>query len=256
VDVPPGFSDAGLQLKAETWGSVASVREAEAAPPFSEAVICAEPSVVNVPAVAVKLAVVAPALAVTDSGTETLELLVLSAIATAEAGAGLVKVTIQEDGPPGFNAAGVQLKVETRESAVRVSEADAVPPLSEAVICAEPSAMNDPAVAVKLAVAAPTLAVTDAGTETIALLEFNAIAAPEAGAGLVKVTIQEDVPPGFNDAGLQLKPAVVTTDCTRVIVPPLPDTAIAVPVASETTTFATWIAVDVLSVPGATAKVS
>jgi hypothetical protein len=160
------------------------------------------------------------------------------------------------DVPRGFSDAGLQFKAETWDSVASVSEADAMPPLSEAVICAEPSAVKDPAVAVKLAVVAPALAVTDAGTETLALLDLSAIAAPEAGAGLVKVTIQEDVPPGFNDAGLQLKPAVFTADCTKVIVPPLPDAAIAVPVESETTTLATWIGVDVLSVPGATAKVN
>lgn len=110
MDVPPGFSDAGLQLKTETWGSVASVREAEAAPPFSEAVICAEPPVVNDPAVAVKLAVVAPAIAVTDTGTEMFALLELTAIEAPKLGAGWLRVTTQLDVPLGFMEAGLQLK--------------------------------------------------------------------------------------------------------------------------------------------------
>jgi hypothetical protein len=58
-----------------------------------------------------------------------------------------------------------------------------VPPFSEAVIRAEPLLVNDPAVAVKLAVVAPAVTVTDAGTETFALLELKAINAPEPGAG-------------------------------------------------------------------------
>lgn len=65
---------------------------------------------------------------------------------------------------------------------MRVSEAEAVPPFSEAAICAEPLLVNDPAVAVKDAVVAPAAAVTKAGTDTLALLELNAIAAPEPGA--------------------------------------------------------------------------
>jgi hypothetical protein len=89
---------------------------------------------VNDPAVAVKLAAVAPALAVIDAGTETLALLELTAIDTPEPEAGLLRVTTQADVPPGLNVAGLQLKAETRESAVRVRGADAVPPFSEAVI--------------------------------------------------------------------------------------------------------------------------
>ncbi len=65
--------------------------------------------------------------------------------------------------------------------------------------------MNDPAVAVKLAVVAPAVAMTDVGTETFALLELKAIAAPDPGAGWLRVTTQEDVPLGLNEDGLQLK---------------------------------------------------
>ena len=78
-------------------------------------------------------------------------------------------------------------------------------PLSEAVIWAELLLVNDPAVAVKLAVVAPAVTVIDVGTETFVLLELSATAAPEAGAGWLKVTMQADVPLGFNEAGLQLK---------------------------------------------------
>jgi hypothetical protein len=58
-----------------------------------------------------------------------------------------------------------------------------VPPFTAAKIWAEPLLVNDPAVAVKLAVVAPADAVTDAGTETLALLELKEITAPEPGAG-------------------------------------------------------------------------
>ena len=63
---------------------------------------------VNDPAAAVKLAVVAPEAAVTDAGTETFVLLDVSAIEAPEAGAGLLSVTTQVDLAFGFSDAGVQ----------------------------------------------------------------------------------------------------------------------------------------------------
>jgi hypothetical protein len=65
--------------------------------------------------------------------------------------------------------------------------------------------VNDPAVAVKLAVVAPAITVTAVGTETLALLEVSAIAVPEPEAGWLRVATQVAVPFGLNDAGLQLK---------------------------------------------------
>ena len=77
-------------------------------------------------------------------------------------------------------------------------------PLSEAVICADPLLVNARAVAVKPAVVAPAVTVTDAGTETFVLLELSATAVPEPEAGWLSVTKQEDVPLGLTEAGLQL----------------------------------------------------
>jgi hypothetical protein len=54
-------------------------------------------------------------------------------------------------------------------------------------------------------VVAPAIAVIEAGTETLALLELRAIVAPTDWAGLLSVTVQLAVPPGFSDAGEQLK---------------------------------------------------
>lgn len=86
------------------------------------------------PAVAVKLAVVAPAVAVTDAGTETFELLELKAIEAPDPGAGWLRVTVQADIPLGLNEVGAQLKADTCDSETNVREAEAVPPFSEAVI--------------------------------------------------------------------------------------------------------------------------
>jgi len=89
---------------------------------------------VNEPAAAVKLAVIAPAVAVTDAGTETLALVEIKVINAPEPGAGWLRVTTQLEVPLGLNEVGLQIKAETWESTVKVREADAEPPLSEAVI--------------------------------------------------------------------------------------------------------------------------
>ena len=83
---------------------------------------------------AVKPALVAPAMVVTDAGTERLALLELSAIAAPELGAGLLNVTVQVTCPFGFSDGGVQLKADTWARDVRVSDAEAALPFSEAVI--------------------------------------------------------------------------------------------------------------------------
>ena len=149
-----------------------------------------------------------------------------------------------------------RLTAETCESAVKVSEAEAVLPLSEAVICAAPSVVNDPAVAVKLAVVAPAMAVTDAGTETLALLELRATAAPDPVAGLLRVTTHVDFPTGLNVAGLQLNPLTIADGCTIVMLPEPTETGTLAPPESERTTCVTWIADDGLVVPGDRAKVN
>ena len=52
---------------------------------------------------------------------------------------------------------------------------------------------------------APEATVTDAGMLSDALSLERETAAPPAGAGWVRVTVQEDVPLEFNVAGLQEK---------------------------------------------------
>ena len=206
--VPLGLNVAGLQLTADTCGSAVSVSEAEAVLPLTDAVICVELSVVNEPAVAVKLAVVTLAAAVTEGGTETAVLLELSVI-TVEPLAALFSVTTHAAVPFGLNVAGVQFTAETCGSAVSVSAAEAVLPLSEVVIFAELSVVNEPAVAVKLAVVAPAAAVTDGGTETLVLLELSANTV-EPAVGMLNVTTQVETPPGLSVAGLQLNALTFT----------------------------------------------
>ena len=160
------------------------------------------------PAAAAKLTLVAPAATVSEAGTETLALLEPRAMTAPDAGAGLLRVTRQLAFPFGFSVAGVQLTADTCESAVSVREVEAVLPFSEAAICAEPSVVNELAVAVKLTVEAPAATVTDGGTETLVLLEVSVITV-EPVAGLLSVTTHVEVPLGINLAGLQLKPLTI-----------------------------------------------
>ena len=174
----------------------------------------------------------------------------------AAPGAGLLNVTTQVACPFGFSDAGVQLKAETWASAVRVSGAEAVLPLSEAVIWAELSVVNDPAVAVKLAVVAPEAGVTDAGTETFALLELSAMDAPERSGlaesnhtGGFSIWVQRR---GDCSSKRSQPPAV---EPLRML-PAFTETGMPLPAESERTTCVTWIADDVLVAPGAMAKVN
>ena len=63
-----------------------------------------------------------------------------------------------------------------------------------------------PAVAVKFAMVAPALTVTDAGTVRAALLEESPTEAPPARAADVSVTVQEEVAPDTAELGEQDKP--------------------------------------------------
>jgi hypothetical protein len=90
-------------------------------------------------------------------------------------------------------------------------------------------AVTDPVVAVKPAVVAPAPTVTAAGTLRTALLEERVTAAPPAGAALLSVTVQEDVPPEITEAGPQARAVVVTVGVVTVIVPPVPVTEAVVP---------------------------
>jgi hypothetical protein len=129
-----------------------------------------------------------------------------------------------------------------------------VPPLSAAVICAAPSAVNEPAVAVKLAVAAPASAVIEAGTVTLTLLELTGIVMG-TDTGPFRPTEQTDVPPGFTKVGLQTKP-VKKTGWIMAIVPLVAETGMLAPVESDRTACVIWIDDVVLVVPGAILNVN
>ena len=159
--------------------------------PLREAVIVALALEVIVPAVAVKLVVVAVAGTVTDAGTVKRPLLEDKLTAVPPVGAALDSVTVQE-----VLALVARLEaVHVREDRLTGASSEMVTgdelPLREAVIVALAFAVIVPAVAVKLAVVAVAGTVTEAGTVSFALLEDKLTAVPPVGAALDSVTVQE-----------------------------------------------------------------
>ena len=157
----------------------------------------------NDPAAAVKLALMAPVATKTEGGTVRLGLLEESAIDAPGGEAALLSVIEQVDIAFGFSDTGVQLSVMTCGSVARLIEAATVLALKEAVICAELSVVNVPAVAVKLALVAPAATKTEGWTVRPGLLDESATGAPVAGAALLSATEQVDIAFGFSDTGLQ-----------------------------------------------------
>ncbi len=159
--------------------------------PLREAVRVALALVVTVPVVAVKDAVVAVARTVTEAGTVRVALFEAKVTTVPPVGAGFDSVTVQ----------GV-LALEARLGAVQVREVRLTGPnkemltgtelpLREAVTVALALEVTLPAVAVKEAVVALAMTVTEAGTVSAALLDARDTMVPLAGAGLDSVTVQE-----------------------------------------------------------------
>jgi hypothetical protein len=117
----------------------------------------------------------------------------------------------------------------------RVMEAVAEVPLSDAVIVAAWLVLTEPAAALNAAVELPAPTVTEAGTVKMVLLSESETLEPPVGAACVKVTVQADV---------ELATTLLGEHCTAetagvadwiAIVPPVPETAIAVPSAATPT---------------------
>jgi hypothetical protein len=180
--------------------------------------------------VAVKVAVVAPAATVTDAGTwAAAGVLELSVTTKPPVGAGLASVTVPvEDTPPTTEVGSKATDVRTGVVTIRVAVWLTL--LKRAVMVTGVLVATGSVVAVKVAVVAPAVTVTDAGTwATAVLLELRATTAPPGAAGLASVTVPvEDTPPatevGFRptemrSGGVTVKGAVrVTLPRTAVIV--------------------------------------
>src|SRR5690348_5728743 len=101
-------------------------------------------------------------------------------------------------------------------------------------------------VAVKAALVAPAVTVTEAGTLTAPLLLDRDTAAPPAGAACVSVTVHEDVPGALTVVGLHESLLRLVGPLT-VMLPPVPVAETLAPFGATADTFVTAI----LTVPDA-----
>ena len=153
--------------------------------------------------VAIKLIDIAPAGTVTDGGTVTWGLLLLSVTVRPPAPAGPLNETVQVLVPPAVTVPGLQATDDSADCGVTVSEKVTDVPFRLAVSSAEP---DWPAVAVKFADIVPDWTTTVGGTaaETLLLLD-SATVAPPVGAAAVRDTVHVLVALGATAPGLQLK---------------------------------------------------
>ena len=170
-----------------------------------------------VPAVAVKLAVVAPLSTVTEPGTVSAAALLDTDTTTPPRPAALESVTTQFDVPAELRIDGVHAS-EVRAGGVgtRVRVCVCELPFSDAVTIAVWFVVIVPAVAVKFAVAAPDNTVTEAGTVSVAWLLESATLAPPDPAACDRVTEQADVPPEVRLVGLQETRLTVVGATSRI----------------------------------------
>ena len=133
--------------------------------------------------------------------------------------------------PPGFTVVGEQLTDVKAAGAVRANANVREPPFRLAVNVAFVSLATVAAVAVNVAVVAPTATVTDPGTLAAPLSLDNATLAPPVGAAALRVTVQLLVPGVATVAGVQLRLAGCTNGLSVMVAVRLTPPAEAVIVA-------------------------
>jgi hypothetical protein len=173
--------------------------------PFQEAVSGTTCAVLP-DAVAVNVALVAPAATVVLAGIDRTAFPPDRATGAPPEGAACESVTVHVAEPPLATWAGVQDRPVSCEAPVRDMDDDCVTPFAEAVITADWSVLTAAAFAGKAAVLAPLGTVTLAGTVRLALLLESATGKPAAGAALLKDTVQAMVPVPVTVAGEQARP--------------------------------------------------
>ncbi len=168
------------------------------------AVIEAVRLVAITPAIAMKVADVAPGATVTEAGTVSNPLLLFKETVLPPAGATLVMVTVQVVITAEASPEGLQASEEIADWATRFRVAIWETPLlivaiTEAVRLPEIT----PAVALKVADVAPAATVTKVGMVSNALLLDKNTGLPPAGAAAVSVTVQVLIAPEARPVGLQ-----------------------------------------------------
>ena len=225
--LPPDATDVGVHVSPVTVVAAGGVTVTEAVPelPFNDAVIVTAWFDVTVPAVPVKLPVVAPAATVTDAGVVSAVLLSDTVTAVPPVGAAAEIVTVQLVLAPDTTEVGVHVSPVT-VGAGGVTVTDAVPelPFNDAVIVAVWFDATVPAVPVKLPVVAPAATVTVAGVVSAVLLSDTVTAVPPVGAAAEIVTVQLVLPPDATDVGVHVTPVTVVAGGVTVTdaVPELP----------------------------------
>jgi hypothetical protein len=155
-----------------------------------------------VPAVAAKLAVVEPLATVTDPGTASVAVLLESVTTTPPDPAAFESVTTQLETPPEARLVGVQASESSVAGAdSKVKDCVCELPFKEAVTTAVCVEEIVPAVALKVADVDPFDTVTEAGTDSAALLLESATGIPPEPAACDSDTEQTDVPPELRLAG-------------------------------------------------------
>jgi len=133
VELPPEVTVEGVHCRLVTVICGATVMEAVAEPPFSEAVTVTAWFAVTVPAVAENVPVVAPAATVIEDGSVNAVLLSETETTLPPEGAACEIVTAHVALPPELTVEGVHCRLVTVTCGATVTEAVAELPFSEAV---------------------------------------------------------------------------------------------------------------------------
>jgi hypothetical protein len=179
---------------------------------------------VIVPAVAVNVAVDAPAATVTDAGTVSKGWSLESDTIEPPVADGPDRVTVQVDKVAVVSVVGVQLNEPTTIWGTRETTVFAELPVIVAVRVADCALLTVPAVAVKVALLVPDATVTEVGAVSVLLLLEMAAVVPPVGAFFDVVTRHFVVPLPVTLAGVHDKPVTVfgaDNDKVAVCDPPL-----------------------------------
>jgi len=183
--------------------------------PLCEAVIVATVFVPTAEVVTGNVAVVAPAITVTDEGTVALVVDEVRLTDTPPAGAAVASVIVPVVLPPPITVVGLRVTDQDGTVTVRVAFADWPPAVAVMVLVVVAPTVSE--VTVKLAEVVPAGMVTDPGTvAAVLLLDVKATAKPPVGALLLIVTVAVDGVPPATVVGLRV--TALTTGGLTVMV--------------------------------------